>query len=97
MAKIVRNEPCLCGSGKKYKKCCLLNGVTSSVSNNHYSQLGQMAQKEKEVLTRTLTEEIFQPMRLYYVVYDPEKSLQEMKEVSENYEHKSQAIAVVFK
>ena len=21
--KIGRNEPCLCGSGKKYKKCCL--------------------------------------------------------------------------
>jgi tetratricopeptide (TPR) repeat protein len=24
MAKIRRNAPCLCGSGKKYKKCCLL-------------------------------------------------------------------------
>lgn len=23
--KIGRNSPCLCGSGKKYKKCCLLN------------------------------------------------------------------------
>ena len=22
MAKIGRNEPCLCGSGLKYKKCC---------------------------------------------------------------------------
>jgi uncharacterized protein YecA (UPF0149 family) len=21
--KIGRNDPCLCGSGKKYKKCCL--------------------------------------------------------------------------
>ena len=24
MAKIGRNDPCPCGSGKKYKKCCLL-------------------------------------------------------------------------
>lgn len=24
MAKISRNAPCLCGSGKKYKKCCLI-------------------------------------------------------------------------
>ena len=24
MAKIGRNEPCPCGSGKKCKKCCLL-------------------------------------------------------------------------
>jgi hypothetical protein len=23
MAKIGRNNPCLCGSGKKYKRCCL--------------------------------------------------------------------------
>jgi SEC-C motif-containing protein len=23
MAKIGRNDPCPCGSGKKYKKCCL--------------------------------------------------------------------------
>jgi tetratricopeptide (TPR) repeat protein len=25
MAKIGRNDPCLCGSGKKYKQCCLAN------------------------------------------------------------------------
>jgi len=24
-SKVGRNDPCLCGSGKKYKKCCLLN------------------------------------------------------------------------
>ena len=23
MSKIGRNDPCPCGSGKKYKKCCL--------------------------------------------------------------------------
>ena len=26
--KVGRNDPCPCGSGKKYKKCCLLNGTT---------------------------------------------------------------------
>ncbi|NOQ64692.1 MAG: hypothetical protein GQ582_09295 [Methyloprofundus sp.] len=25
-----RNEPCQCGSGKKYKKCCGLEGVLSA-------------------------------------------------------------------
>ena len=30
MAKIGRNDPCPCGSGKKYKKCC---GVSSSLSD----------------------------------------------------------------
>jgi uncharacterized protein YecA (UPF0149 family) len=24
-ARIGRNDPCPCGSGKKYKKCCLMN------------------------------------------------------------------------
>ena len=24
--KIGRNEPCLCGSGKKYKRCCIEKG-----------------------------------------------------------------------
>ena len=24
--KVGRNEPCPCGSGKKYKKCCMRNG-----------------------------------------------------------------------
>lgn len=27
--KIGRNDPCPCGSGKKYKNCCLLKGVSS--------------------------------------------------------------------
>jgi hypothetical protein len=34
--KIVRNEPCICGSGKKYKKCCLgkeKNAVTETALN----------------------------------------------------------------
>ena len=32
MAKVGRNAPCPCGSGKKYKKCCLLrkNGKTQT-------------------------------------------------------------------
>ena len=32
MSKIGRNAPCPCGSGKKYKKCCLLNQDGRSTS-----------------------------------------------------------------
>lgn len=46
MSKIKRNDPCPCGSGKKYKKCCMNKNVEGlgSVSlheelNNHYSHL----------------------------------------------------------
>ena len=31
MSKVGRNDPCPCGSGKKHKKCCLVN--TAPVSN----------------------------------------------------------------
>ncbi|MBF8275011.1 MAG: motif domain protein [Candidatus Brocadiaceae bacterium] len=27
MPKVGRNEPCPCGSGKKYKKCCMGNEI----------------------------------------------------------------------
>jgi preprotein translocase subunit SecA len=32
--KVGRNDPCPCGSGKKYKKCC---GATQEVTNPHHS------------------------------------------------------------
>ena len=39
MAKIGRNAPCPCGSGKKHKKCCLpLQERSSSQKNISYSE-----------------------------------------------------------
>lgn len=32
MAKIGRNDPCRCGSGKKYKKCCLAKDEALAVT-----------------------------------------------------------------
>jgi len=42
--KIGRNDPCLCGSGKKYKKCCLGKGLSDLES--------QIAAYEKSILRR---------------------------------------------
>lgn len=39
-ARVGRNNPCSCGSGKKYKKCCL--GKAKAVAFNNY--LGQKAE-----------------------------------------------------
>jgi tetratricopeptide (TPR) repeat protein len=33
MPKVGRNAPCLCGSGKKYKKCCLTLQATAPQKN----------------------------------------------------------------
>ncbi len=30
MVKVARNEPCPCGSGKKYKKCCLETEISEA-------------------------------------------------------------------
>ena len=32
MIKVKRNDPCPCGSGKKYKKCCLSKDETDRIS-----------------------------------------------------------------
>jgi hypothetical protein len=32
MAKIGRNDPCACGSGKKYKKCCLARDEAAALA-----------------------------------------------------------------
>ena len=33
--KIARNQPCLCGSGKKYKKCCLIKSMIVAQATEH--------------------------------------------------------------
>jgi len=32
MAKIGRNDPCACGSGKKYKKCCMARDQAATLA-----------------------------------------------------------------
>jgi len=38
MVKIGRNAPCPCGSGEKYKKCCLSVQPTDIIVNDVFSQ-----------------------------------------------------------
>ncbi len=40
--KVGRNDPCPCGSGKKYKKCCLNKENKSSANNSKLAKLEQM-------------------------------------------------------
>jgi hypothetical protein len=48
MAKIGRNQPCPCGSGKKYKHCCLpLEQAGRSVSPMAQMKISLMAEIEK--------------------------------------------------
>lgn len=50
MAKIGRNEPCPCGSGKKYKRCCLLQ--TSSTDRRLAQVTGHvLAERDVRVMS----------------------------------------------
>jgi hypothetical protein len=48
MTKLGRNDPCSCGSGKKYKKCCL---AANEVVESHYRRLRQT---ESDLIPRLL-------------------------------------------
>ncbi len=61
MIKVGRNDPCICGSGRKYKQCCLVESKNPWLTNkeplratlsktleaaNHYLRSGQLAEAE---------------------------------------------------
>lgn len=47
--QIGRNDPCYCGSGKKYKKCCMTTSSRELVEklNKEAQQVKQLVDKEK--------------------------------------------------
>jgi|Deesub1362A_J573_1020465.scaffolds.fasta_scaffold02881_9 hypothetical protein len=46
MVKVGRNDPCPCGSGKKYKKCCLRKpALATNVSKHYFNLKGKKAEK----------------------------------------------------
>jgi len=70
--KLGRNEPCPCGSGKKYKKCCFLNSFDAV----------EGSQRSKHRLARTSEPSIDQWAKLYDIAgavqrFGPWKVLQE--------------------
>lgn len=44
--KLGRNEPCHCGSGKKFKKCCINKAYTGSAELESDLSLGEKLVKE---------------------------------------------------
>lgn len=58
MAKIGRNDPCPCGSGNKYKRCCLAKDEAASLAA---SQARQAASAERAKALRDALEEELDP------------------------------------
>ncbi|WP_246476388.1 tetratricopeptide repeat protein [Salicibibacter cibi] len=63
MAKIGRNEPCPCGSGKKYKQCCLKK------ENKVIDIATKMAAQELEQLNEELEEFAFQYSDRFFALF----------------------------
>jgi hypothetical protein len=49
--KIGRNDSCPCGSGKKFKKCCLVKPSVTSSPNNIFSLKGSIEQKNNNIIS----------------------------------------------
>jgi len=64
MAKIGRNAPCPCGSGKKYKKCCLMSKTGKEQKNGSstkfipvYTQLDQLSNSVVDLIKQDRLDE----------------------------------------
>ena len=75
--KIGRNEPCICGSGIKYKKCCLPNELLYGKKNFKQYPKGQA----QETLIMTTTQEPYMPIRLYYTIFDKDGLLNRLNQL----------------
>jgi len=73
MGKIGRNAPCPCGSGKKFKKCCIDKDIPSNLetSRNYHWSI-----KDVEALT---TNEIISKLRDFGVDFDETQFLEDVK------------------
>ena len=49
--KVGRNDPCPCGSGKKYKKCCAGNQrkTPSDISGEYYKKYGIRVKRQNDI------------------------------------------------
>jgi len=61
--KVGRNEPCPCGSGKKYKKCCMDKPQANSVDNvislaDRRVQIAELTPEERMTLSRIVQAQI---------------------------------------
>ena len=52
MSKIGRNEPCPCGSGKKYKKCCLPASQPLKESSFIYTDLDDLSNQVTDLIEK---------------------------------------------
>ncbi|MBI3120668.1 MAG: SEC-C domain-containing protein [candidate division NC10 bacterium] len=67
VAKVGRNDPCPCGSGRKYKKCCLLKQSPAPVVSRPSGPESRLRERLDSFIERSLPRtEIHRAMREYF-------------------------------
>jgi hypothetical protein len=83
MAWIGRNDSCPCGSGKKYKKCCLDNPAPAqppkSVQVQPKYQMMRAVHWSLDEIRTFSTEQIIQKLRAFGVAFEQDKFLQDVR------------------
>lgn len=82
MIKIGRNDPCPCGSGKKYKKCCIEKTLTQVVAQREAKKFKDYLDSfwSYEEANEMSTEEIIKNLQLMGIKFEKEVFLREIEE-----------------
>ncbi|MGM8364834.1 tetratricopeptide repeat protein [Virgibacillus sp. W0181] len=81
MGKTKRNDPCPCGSGKKYKKCCGNSNVIELSSHVYNNELDQLQEGLIEFITAHYEQEIAQKAKPFM----PPLAFMQDEEVAQEY------------
>ena len=100
MAKVGRNAPCPCGSGKKYKKCCFLrqDGKTQSAGPQMrftpvYTELDQLSNSVVDLIAQNKLDEAEAVSRRLLADYpDQIDGLERLAQVYEARDEKEKAV-----
>lgn len=75
--KIGRNDPCVCGSGKKYKKCCIDKEVAPIVETPTIKTINRFYTYEN--IVKLSTDEIIERLAAMHIPFNEEKFLEDTK------------------
>jgi hypothetical protein len=67
MKKLGRNDPCHCGSGKKFKKCCeskMIGGRYMATKINQNIGLSGLFNRQMSEISTTAKSHVFKPIRI---------------------------------
>ncbi len=78
MSKIGRNSPCPCGSGKKYKKCCIGKPDHASIGKDMFNHLKNMMSYDEVKAMETSA--IIQKLTSMGIIFDKDAFLQDVQE-----------------